>query len=75
MERIPNSYTLLLPYFSKLQILQLVNVGLTDIQGFDHCTQLEQLILSENNISEIQNLNNCKQLTVLVLDFNRIHKI
>lgn len=62
--------------FRNLEILSLINVGLTTLKGFPALSNLRKLELSDNRISSGLNLlSGCKKLTHLNLSGNKIKEI
>jgi len=62
--------------FKNLEILSLINVGLTTLKGFPALPNLRKLELSDNRISSGLNLlSGCKKLTHLNLSGNKIKEI
>ena len=65
-------------YLVKHNILNLNNLSITnisEIEGLEKLTNLNELYLSGNKISEIQDLEHLKKLKVLDLSYNNIKKI
>lgn len=65
-------------YLVKHNILNLNNLGITcisEIEGLEKLTNLEELYLSGNKISEIQELEHLTKLKVLDLSYNNITQI
>lgn len=59
--------------FKSLEILSLINVGLTTLRGFPKLVNLKKLELSDNRIMNgLDNLLNCGSLTHLNLSGNKI---
>ncbi|RNA05645.1 acidic leucine-rich nuclear phospho 32 family member A [Brachionus plicatilis] len=62
--------------FESLQVLSLINVGLTTLKGFPKLVNLKKLELSDNRISNgLDNLMNCQSLTHLNLSGNKLKDI
>lgn len=62
--------------FANLEILSLINVGLTTLKGFPNLPNLSKLELSDNRISSgLNNLSGCPKLMYLNLSGNKIKDI
>jgi Leucine-rich repeat (LRR) protein len=62
--------------FSNLEILSMINVGLTTIKGWPKLLKLRKLELSDNRIfGGLENLLSCPNLTHLNLSGNKIKEI
>ncbi|CAF0875233.1 unnamed protein product [Brachionus calyciflorus] len=62
--------------FQNLEILSLINVGLTSLKGFPKLPNLKKLELSDNRISgSLDNLIGCQKLTHLNLSGNKFKEI
>jgi len=59
--------------FANLEVLSLINVGLTNLKGFPKLPELRKLELSENRLSGgLENLAGCPNLKSLKLSGNKI---
>jgi len=62
--------------FENLEVLSLINVGLTTLKGFPKLPKLRKLELSDNRMCNgLDNLISCKSLTHLNLSGNKIKEV
>ena len=62
--------------YKSLEILSLINVGLTTLKGFPKLTNLKKLELSDNRINGgLENLLSCPNLTHLNLSGNKLKEL
>ena len=62
--------------YKNLEILSLINVGLTTLKGFPKLSSLKKLELSDNRINGgLENLLSCPNLTHLNLSGNKLKEL